>query len=52
MLGRSEPLRPLKPAEFTDKILKISGFSIPQGDSGSIGEGTRKFATHRQLGAR
>ena len=51
MLGRNEPLRPLRPAEFTDKILRISGFSIPQCVSGSLGESTRIFATHRRRGA-
>jgi hypothetical protein len=30
MLGRNEPLRPLRPAEFTDKTRKIGGFSISQ----------------------
>jgi hypothetical protein len=45
MIGRNEPLRPLKPTEFTDKILKISGFSDPQCVSGLIGESARKFAT-------
>jgi hypothetical protein len=34
--GRNEPLRPLKPTEFTDKILKISDFSGPQWFSGWI----------------
>jgi hypothetical protein len=51
-IGRNEPLRPLKCAEFTDKILKISGFSDPQWGSGSIGESSRKFAMCLQLGAK
>jgi hypothetical protein len=51
-IGKNEPLRPLKSAEFTDKIMKISGFSDPQCVSGSTGESSRKLATCLQLGAK
>jgi hypothetical protein len=52
MLGRKEPLRPLKSAELTDKILKISDFSGPQCVSGSMGESSKEFTTHRQTGTK
>jgi hypothetical protein len=51
-LGRNQPLIALKPAEFTDKILKISDLSVPQWVSGSMGESSRNFAMSGRFGAK
>jgi hypothetical protein len=51
-IAKNEPLTPLKPAEFTDKNLKTSGFSDPQCVSGSMGESSGKFATCLKSGAK
>jgi hypothetical protein len=51
-LGRNGPLRPLKSAEVTEEILKISGFSGLQRVGGSMGEFSIKFTMPRQLGAK
>ena len=50
--GRNEPLGALKPAEITEKIQKISAFGGPQCVSGSMGESSQEFTTHRRLGAK